>query len=158
MLSIFYKQTVLTKEASGNSRQDRLGVNGFLMGFKERRILESVQWMGTAFYFPVNIYSCKQRNRCNQTVPTKISQDHPRPMLWDSIDLTKKSAATRSLNNIIPVLYSLDLINNVVIMVEVANMNQTQTKIKILDQPEEQMQIPEVVLEPEAMLPSNFHQ
>jgi hypothetical protein len=33
MLSIFSKQTVLTKEASGNSRQDRLGVNGFLMGF-----------------------------------------------------------------------------------------------------------------------------
>ena len=59
------------------------------------------------FYFPVNIYSCKQRNRCNQTVPTKISQDYPRPMLWDSIDLTKKSAVTWSLNNIIPVLYSL---------------------------------------------------
>ena len=43
-------------------------------------------------------------------------------------------------------------------MVEVANMTQTQTKIKILDQPEEQIQIPEVVLEPETMLPSNFHQ
>ena len=28
-------------------------------------------------------------------------------MLWDSIDLTKKSAVTGSLNNIIPVLYSL---------------------------------------------------
>ena len=31
--------------------------------------------------FPVNIYSRKQRNRCNQTVPTKISQEYPRPML-----------------------------------------------------------------------------
>jgi hypothetical protein len=90
---------------AGNSRQDRLGVNGFL---RREFFLELVQWMGTAFYFPLNIYSCKQRNICNQTVPTKISQNHPRPMLWDSIDLTKKSAATRSLNNIIPVLYSLD--------------------------------------------------
>jgi hypothetical protein len=33
MLSIFSKQTVLTKEDSSNSRQDRLSVNGFLMGF-----------------------------------------------------------------------------------------------------------------------------
>ena len=30
MFSIFSKLTLLTKEASGNSRQDRLGVNGFL--------------------------------------------------------------------------------------------------------------------------------
>ena len=76
---------------------------------KYAQILESVQLFGHCPYFPVNIYSCKQRNRCNQTVPTKISQDYPRPMLWDSLDLTKKSAATRSLNNIIPVLYSLGL-------------------------------------------------
>ena len=49
---------------------------------------------------------------------TKLSQlkyprtilDYPRPMLWDSIDLTKKSAATQSFNNIIPVLYSLGLL------------------------------------------------
>ena len=104
MLFIISKQTVLTM-ASGNSRQGRPDFNGFLMGFWEEEIFRVTSMFRHHFYFPVNIYSCKQRNRCNQTVPTKISQDYPRPMLWDSIDLTKKSAATRSLNNIIPVLY-----------------------------------------------------
>ena len=58
--------------------------------------------------------------------------------------------------NVILTVNVLDLITNV--NLEVANMK-TQTNmigIKILDQPEEQIQIPEVVLEPEAMLPSNF--
>ena len=60
--------------------------------------------------------------------------------------------------NVILTVNVLDLITNV--NLEVANMK-TQTNmigIKILDQPEEQIQIPEVVLEPEAMLPSNFRQ
>ena len=60
--------------------------------------------------------------------------------------------------NVILTVNVLDLITNVDL--EVANMK-TQTNmigIKILDQPEEQIQIPEVVLEPEAMLPSNFRQ
>ena len=78
------------------------------MGFEVGEVFRVSPVFGLCFYFPVNIYSCKQRNKCNQTVPTKKSQDLPRPMLWNSIDLTKKSAATRSLNNIIPVLYSLD--------------------------------------------------
>ena len=54
--------------------------------------------------------------------------------------------------NVILTVNVLDLITNV--NLEVANM----IGIKILDQPEEQIQIPEVVLEPEAMLPSNFRQ
>ena len=37
MLFIFSKQIVLTK-ASGNSRQGRLGFNGFLMGIKAEEI------------------------------------------------------------------------------------------------------------------------
>ena len=60
--------------------------------------------------------------------------------------------------NVILTVNVLDLITNV--NLEVANMK-TQTNmigIKILDQLEEQIQIPEVVLEPEAMLPSNFRQ
>ena len=60
--------------------------------------------------------------------------------------------------NVILTVNVLDLITNV--NLEVANMK-TQTNmigIKILDQPEEQIQIPEVVLESEAMLPSNFRQ
>ena len=60
--------------------------------------------------------------------------------------------------NVILTVNVLDLITNV--NLEVANMK-TQTNmigIKILDQPEEQIQIPEVALGPEAMLPSNFRQ
>ena len=45
------------------------------------QILESVQLFGHCLYFPVNIYSCKQRNRCNKTVPTKKYQVLPRPFL-----------------------------------------------------------------------------
>ena len=44
---------------------------------------------GYCFYFPVNIYSCKQKNRCNQTVQTKKSQDLPR-LFYNSTVLTKK--------------------------------------------------------------------
>lgn len=52
--------------------------------------------------------------------------------------------------NVILTVNVLDLITNVDL--EVANMN------IILDQPEEQIQIVEVFLEPEALLLSNFRQ
>ena len=74
------KQTVLTK-ASGNSRQDRLDVNGFLIGFEVGNNFRVSPVNGYCFYFPASIYSCKQQNRCNQTVPTKKSQDPPRIVL-----------------------------------------------------------------------------
>ena len=50
MLFISSKQTVLIK-ASGNNRQGRLGFNGVLMVFKRRRVLESVQYLGTVITF-----------------------------------------------------------------------------------------------------------
>ena len=65
-------------------------VNGFLMGFEVGEIFRVSPVFGLSFYFPVNIYSCKQRNKCNQTVPTKRSQDLPRPFFYNSTDLTKK--------------------------------------------------------------------
>ena len=60
--------------------------------------------------------------------------------------------------NVILTVTVQDLITNAIL--EVANMK-TQTNMigtKTQDQPEEQIQIPEVVLESEAMLPSNFRQ
>ena len=62
---------------------------------------------GHCFYFPVNIYSGKQRNRCNQTVPTKKSQDLSIPFL-QFYSTNQKSAATWSMNNNIPVFIYLD--------------------------------------------------
>ena len=54
MLSIFSKQTVLTK-ASGNSRQEWLDVNGFLMGFELGNNFRVSPVNGYCFYFPASI-------------------------------------------------------------------------------------------------------
>ena len=49
-------------------------------------------------------------------------------MLWDSLDLTKKSAATRSLNNIIPVLYSLGFDGQLPIILAEENITSERMK------------------------------
>jgi len=82
MLFKISKQIVLPK-ASGNSKQG-------LMVFEVGRLF----WH--CFYFPVIIYSCQQRNKCNQTVPTKRSQTS-KTYFYGSTDLTKKSQLPLSL-------------------------------------------------------------
>ena len=72
MLFIFSKQTVLTM-ASSNVSVSKAGL--IFMDFYGEEIFRVSPVFGNCFYFPVNMYSYKQRNRCNQIVLNKKSQD-----------------------------------------------------------------------------------